>query len=259
MNRSRIATIAILLALFLITPLQAEVIQLRSGQVGGLPGLPGQPDDIVTWGQFVAVGLGPLSAVPFTAANFNAAAAFPATVVSHLTTPWFATLPSDPLARWINYDGYAPDPTFPITGSFGSVLYRVPFTVSTVGITNAQLSIHWAVDDFLGDPAGSGPNPVGAYLRDGGGNVTLLPPVVGGFYNIETQANGINVTSAITTGANELFLYQRDNGAVVSGTIFSATFDINIIPEPAAIALTAIAALGLLSWRQKVVGTHRAP
>jgi uncharacterized protein (TIGR03382 family) len=216
------------------TPAAAEFIQLRSGQSLSVPGTPGQTDDIVTFGTLP--GSGAFSASPFTATDFNNSAANPATVIQPVSV-WLPGLTFDSQARWINHTLFASQPF----GAPGSALYRVPFTVTTTGITSAIMNFAWASDDNLGDQVFGGANPFGAYLRDPSGNVTALTPATGGGYSIETTALGMNVTGAINTGLNELFVYQRDQGFSVSGVIFSATFD--IIPAPGA---SALAAMGLL-------------
>lgn len=217
------------------TPAAAEFIQLRSGQSLSVPGTPGQTDDIVTYGTLP--GSGAFSASPFTATDFNNSAANPATVIQPVSV-WLPGLTFDTQARWINHSIFSQQSPF---GSPGSALYRVPFTVTTTGITNAVMNFAWASDDNLGDQVFGGANPFGAYLRDPSGNVTPLVPATGGGYGIETFALGMNVTSAINTGLNELFVYQRDQGFSVSGVIFSATFD--IVPAPGA---SALAAMGVL-------------
>jgi uncharacterized protein (TIGR03382 family) len=219
-----------------------EVIQLRSGQVSGVPGLAGQNDDIVTWG--VTNFSGPLSASPFTTADFNATTPNPAVVINPVSV-WIPGLTSDPQARWI---GTSTIPGSNGWGATGSTLYRVPFNVTTVGITSATLNVAWSSDDSLGDLAFGGANPVGAYIRNGFGAITPLTPVAGGNFTIESIVSGLNVTGAISTGANELFFYQRDQGFGVSGVIFSAEF--NIIPTPGAAALLGLGGLSMARRRR---------
>jgi hypothetical protein len=128
--------------------LAVETITLRSGQVGGLPGVATQLDDIVTFGATVTTG--PLSASPFTAADFNGSSANTAVVIN----PYFVWTPSltfDPQARWIGTGLYNQPGLPPDLGAPSSALYRVPFTVTTATITSASLSIAWACDDALGD------------------------------------------------------------------------------------------------------------
>ncbi len=223
----------------------AETITLRSGQVGGFPGLPTQLDDTITFGNTVPTG--PLSANPFTAADFNATTANQAVLVNPYGA-WASSLPFDPQARWIGTGLYNADPFYPNLGLVSSTLYRVPFNVSTTGITSAFISIAWACDDTLGDQAYGGANPFGAYLRDPSGNVTALSAVTGGNYGAQTLAINLNITSAIGTGANELFMYQRDQGSGISGLIFGA--EIRVTPAPGSAALLAIGSLTALRRRR---------
>lgn len=225
------------------SPVAAETIILRSGQVGGLPGLPTQPDDVMTYGNWVTTG--PLSASPFTAADFNNTVSNPAVVITPYTS-WIPGLTFDPQARWIGSGIWAFSP--PPYGAPSSTLYRVPFTVTTVGITGATISIAWSSDDTLGDVLYGGANPVGAYLRDPSGNVTALTPVAGGSFGVESLVLNYNILGAIGTGLNELFLYQRDQGVGISGLIFSA--EITIIPAPTAAALLGLGGLATARRRR---------
>jgi len=217
-----------------------EVITLRSGQVSGFPGTPGQLDSHMTWGG--SVGNGPLSGAAFTAADFNNTVANSAVVIAPVSV-WIPGLTFDPQARWVATD-LIPGTTL---GASASTLYRVPFAVTTTGITSATLTIAWSSDDSLGDVAFGGPNPIGAYLRDPSGAVTPLLPVSGGNFTIESLVSGLNILGAVNTGVNELFLYQRDQGFGVSGVIFSA--EISVIPAPGAVALLGLG--GLIGARRR--------
>jgi hypothetical protein len=244
---ARTSALALALALALAAPLaSAEVITLRSGQVGGLPGIATQLDDTVTFGN--TVNSGPLSASPFTAADFNASSANPAIVINPYYS-WVSGLTFDSQARWIGTGLYnTGDPSLPPDmGAPSSALYRAPFTVTTAGITSATISIAWACDDSLGDQVFGGPNPFGAYLRDSSGNVTPLSLVSGGGYGIESQVLNLNITGAVSTGANELFLYQRDQGFGIAGLIFGA--EMRIVPAPGTI--TAAGFIGLIAARRR--------
>lgn len=218
-----------------------ETITLRSGQVGAVPGSPGGIDDTVTCS--TPPGSGAFSASPFTTSDFNGAAANAAIVIQPVSV-WLPALTYDPQARWIG-TRFLQNSQF---GAPGSTIYRVPFNVTTVGITGATLDIAWASDDTLGDQAFGGANPFGAYLRDAFGNVTPLPPVSVGSYATETQVLGLNITGAVSTGVNELFLYNRDQGFAVSGLIFGAT--INVVPAPGAAALLGLGSLCALRRRR---------
>lgn len=217
-----------------------EIITLRSGQVGGFPGLPTQFDSTMTFGG--TVGSGPLSASPFTTADFNASAANPAIVINPYTS-WLPALSFDPQARWVGTGLYNDGINPPNMGASSSALYRVPFTVTTASITGATMSIAWAADDTLGDQTYGGANPIGAYLRDSFGNVTALNPVAGGGFSYESNVINMNITGAISTGANELFLYQRDQGAGISGLIFGA--EMRVLPSPGAAALAGLGVLAI--------------
>lgn len=206
-----------------------QVITLRSGQVGGLPGLAGQPDDITTFLPNNPPGL-PISGSPFTAADFaGAASGGPA----HVINPVFVWTPglSDPLARWINFDGSFTNPDGtpgPGFGSPGSCLYAVPFNITLSSITNATLSLEFAVDDHLGDLSFGGGNPDGLYING------FPTSYSGGNYATPTF-HFQNITSMVNPGLNYLYFYQRDLGISVSGLIFSARID--VVPAPGALAL----------------------
>jgi hypothetical protein len=241
-----IAPVTVLALALTASMASAETITLRSGQVGGLPGIATQLDDTVTFGNTVVSG--PLSASPFTAADFNASSANPAIVINPYYS-WVSTLTFDSQARWIGAGLYNTGDPFlpPDMGAPSSALYRAPFTVTTTGITSATLSIAWACDDSLGDLMFGGANPFGAYLRDASGNVTQLNLVSGGGFSIESQVLNLNITGAVSTGANELFLYQRDQGFGIAGLIFGA--EMRIVPAPC--TLTAAGFIGLIAARRR--------
>lgn len=217
-----------------------EVITLRSGQVGGLPGVAGQADDIVTVHPNSPPG-GAVSASPFTASDFAAAAAGASATVINAHPAWTPGI-SDPLARWINWQAdiqFNSDGTVSGSGygSPGSALYAVPFVVTTPLATSATLQLELAVDDALGDWFVTGPNPDGLYIN---GATTGFQ---GGNYatpTLHTQS------IPVTTGLNYLYFYQRDLGVLVSGLIFSATIT---VPSPTGIGL--LAAGGLFAARRR--------
>ena len=76
-----------------------EVITVRSGQFLGLPGSPGDPDDIVDY--YTENAVAPIATVFDT--EFAAADAGPSALVVTPHPLWLASLPADPLARWINW------------------------------------------------------------------------------------------------------------------------------------------------------------
>jgi hypothetical protein len=210
-----------------------EIITVRSGQVGGLPGLNGQVDDTVDYYFENSAGV-PLATVFDT--EFAAADSGPSAIVIDPYFVWLPILPADPLARWINPEIY------PFGGGGGnpySALYSVPFNVTTPGTSNARLRVHVAVDDFLGDqsPTWPGPNSDGLFL-----NGVVLPGSTNAGSSFQSSYL-YNVT--VNNGLNHLYLYQRDAGFGLSGMIFSATVT---IPEPGTALLTmcpiAIALLG---------------
>lgn len=221
-----------------------EVVTVRSGQVGGLPGLAGQADDIVTVLNNNPPG-GAISPSPFTAADFNGAiTGAPAHVINPYTPFWCAGI-SDAAARWINFDGSFQNPDGspgPGYGSPGSALYAIPFNVTTVGITSANITIEYAVDDGLGDLAWGGGNPIGMFVNGASSGYNGA----GGNY-AAPFTHSQSITGLVNTGSNYLFLYQRDAGVLVSGIIFSAT--ITIIPAPGAAALIGMA--GMVAVRRR--------
>lgn len=242
----RLSTLAgIAGAMISTTPAQAiEIINLRSGQVGGSPGFAGQLDDIVTFLPNNPPGAA-ISATPFTAADYSGAVTGPAAKVINPYLPFWTPTISDPLARWINFDGSyfnadgTPGPGY---GNPGSCLYAVPFTITTVGITSATISLEYAVDDWLGDQPSGGGNPAGLYV-----NGISTGYIGGGFAAPSTTFQ--TITTMVSTGQNYLYLYQRDAGVTVSGLIFSA--HIVVTPTPGAASL---AGLGLLT-----LGRRRRP
>jgi uncharacterized protein (TIGR03382 family) len=215
-------------ALILSAGASGEVITVRSGQVGGLPGLAGQSDDIVRYLPNNPPGA-MISANPFTAADFLGAVTGPSALVIDPVGPWTPGI-SDPSARWINF-GMLPGSTY---GAPGSSLYAVPFVVTTAGITNATISLEYAVDDYLGDALYGGPNPDGLYING------VPTGYSGGSYATPTFYGG-NITAMVNTGINYLYFYQRDQGVSVSGLIFSAT--IEVIPAPGTAGLLGLGAI----------------
>ncbi|MBL8764962.1 MAG: hypothetical protein JNM07_11895 [Phycisphaerae bacterium] len=221
-SSTSLSTLALagLAAACLTGALNAETIVVRSGQVGGNPGLVGQADDIVTYLPNNPPG-GAISPNPFTAADFAGAVSGAAATVIQPYPVWASGL-SDTQARWINWSmdaaGY---------GSPGSALYAVPFYVNTTGITQATISLEIAVDDGFGDWLYGGGNPDGLYVN---GNSTGCQV---GNYSTPSFFFG-NITTSVTTGQNYLYFYQRDAGVLVSGLIFSATIDVQGIPTPPA-------------------------
>lgn len=198
-----------------------EVIQLRTGQAGGSPGVCGQIDDSFRYNPTgVPTCPAPFRGGSFTAADFAGATTGPkAAIIPPLSGTWMPTLPSDPQARWINWQQSG------CAGLSNSVLYACPFTVTTSSNPCpliATIDLCWAIDDWLGDP--SGPNPVGVYVN----GTALDPGFSGGSYASQTCRTQVNVP--VNTGTNWLYIYQRDLGCTVSGVILSAR--ITVWPKP---------------------------
>ncbi|QYK48190.1 MAG: hypothetical protein KF838_15535 [Phycisphaeraceae bacterium] len=221
------------------TALGLEIITVRSGQSGGVPGIAGAADDTVRfnpWGNPSGVGV---SAAAFTATDFAATASGAAARVVNPQGAWMggAVAPlSDPLARWINYaesGGYGPS---------GSVLYAVPFWINTTSITSATLTMEGGVDDVLGDWYSGGPNPDGLYV-----NGFLTGYQYQGFNFAYATTHTQSITTMVSPGLNYLYFYQRDIGYGAGGIIFSAT--IEVVPSPGTTGLLALA--GLAAGRRR--------
>lgn len=191
----------------------SEVIVLRSGNA-----TPGNPDPAIR--MLVGAGGAPLSLVPFTSAEFDAACAGPNAIVTTGFSSWLPQLACDPDAQWIGIDAF---------NTPASALYCYEFEVETCCIEYAALSFCWATDDALGDPAAwGGGNPDGVYLN----GVAVSPSIFGGSYAAETIAPTTDVTGLLQCGTNRLQIYNRDAGFVVSGVLFSATLDIRECTVP---------------------------
>lgn len=219
----------------------AEVIVLRSGQVGGLPGFAGQPDDTVRYLNNNPPGAA-ISPTPFTPADFNGAlTGAPATVIN--AHPAWTPGISDPAARWINFHADLtpqPDGTMGGTGygSPGSCLYAVPFYVNTVTATGGFLNMEFAVDDNGGDLIFGGGNPAFLYING------VSTGYSGGNYGASTFHSQF---IPFSQGWNTIYLYQRDAGVLVSGLIFSITID--VVPTPGAAAMIGLG--GLMALRRR--------
>lgn len=206
-------------------PSPTASLTIRSGEVAGSPGAPGQADSNVRCtttsipGACEPVTLFPTSGVvPLMTTACNG----PFAVVVAPHSSWGNALDCDPDARWINHAAGPALLGFPAK----SVLYCHPFIVSDAfSFDTACLTFCWMVDDSLGDPA-NGPVPIGVFLRNGAGQVTPVPALSGG--NNSTDSGPITVTlppGALTAGGNQLLIYQRELGCSVSGVIYSARFD----------------------------------
>jgi len=205
-------------------PAMGAIITVRSGN-----GSIGQPDGEIT---FVAGGsLFPLSNSAFTSADFADARNGPNALVVGQRNPAWAQLNADPQAEWIGADPAA----LP-----ASALYAMDFQVGVQNITNATVDFHWNVDDKLGDVDGNGdptgPNPIGVYIN----GTPLDMSFSGGGLSSQSSASA-DVTSLLNTGQNQLYVYNRDTAAIISGVIFSATFNVIPAPPTGALALSGIA------------------
>ena len=226
------------------TAAHAEVINLRSGQVSGLPGAIGQNDDIVTYLNNNPPG-GAISASPFTPAEFAGAVSGAPAKVIQAHPAWTPGI-SDTAARWINFgvdqqvnsDGSVSGTGY---GLPGSSLYAIPFFVTTPGATGGFMNIEYAVDDVGGDWYAPylGGNPNTLYIN----GVAL--PHQGGNYAASTF---YSTSLSFSSGLNYLYLYQRDAGILVSGAIFSITIDV-VVPAPGAAAMLGLG--GLVAFRRR--------
>lgn len=210
------------LALFAQTSfVRADVITIRTGQVGGVPGTCGGLDDTFhTYTPQTVCGL-PILSTPFSSSDFSQACAGPQAVVVSAYPLWAGNLPCDLNAQWID-SSLEPGSCF---GTSISVLYCAPFT-SRCTIADS-VKVCWEVDDFLGDaPSFPGPNPDGVYVN----GVSLGAGFDGGNRLTPTTAVAYNVP--LVAGTNQLEIYQRDAGCAVAGVILSATIYTNCHPTP---------------------------
>jgi hypothetical protein len=226
---------------------RAEVVVLQSGfdEQNSIPWSYGQPDVGLTYITTGTAGFG--FANTFTAADFAAAQAGPnAFTKAPLTQGSFQVyVPSlfapYPLAQWVNI---VSDPLVA-----RSMLYAMPFQLTTTNIISGSLSLKWAVDDFLGDPVASDPNPIGVYL-----NGQPVPTAIsGGDKMLLSTALDSNIGPLLQTGQNWIYFYQRDAGATsgpgASGLMFGAT--ITVVPEPATLVLLIFTAAGWCFRRRR--------
>jgi hypothetical protein len=192
-----------------------ETITFKSGQVGGVPGLPGQPDDSVNFNPNIETTGAPISVPTFSPAWFAGAQSGAAASVIAPISQW-APLTCDPDARWINFA--------PSAFTWGSTLYAMPINVASTNIASASISLCWVADDTLGDPISFGSNTSGVYL-----NGQPLPISGGGIFN-QTSVSNVNVSGILTPGTNWLYFYQRDTFTGASGLIFSGQIDVRCNP-----------------------------
>lgn len=205
-------------------------ISFRSGYIGNAPGVVGQSEDNIN----VLAG-SMLTPIAMTAGNFAAAAGGPAAVCVQPLV-WNPTLAADPLARWIN----------PVSNPYGqpmSALYAVDLgpLVNWNTATSASLTIHWMVDDSLGDPSAFN----GVFLNAPGNSLGLG----GGNYATQTSATSINVPVSWLQANNTLYLYQAGVGAGLSGIIFSG--ELCVVPAPGTVGLAGLGGLAICRRRRR--------
>lgn len=204
-------------------------ITFRSGYIGNAPGVVGQSEDNIN----VLAGAA-FTPIAMNAGNFAAAAGGPAAVCVQPIV-WNPTLPADPLARWIN----------PVSNPYGqpmSALYAVD--LGALGnwntATSATLTIHWMVDDQLGDLNAFN----GVYLNNPANNLNIG----GGNFATQTSAINVNVPVSWLQANNTLYLYQADIGSGLSGIIFSG--ELHVVPAPGAAAVLGLGSLVALRRRR---------
>lgn len=211
------------LALALLIPVtfaHANVVTIRTGQVGGFPGsCPGTDGNFRYWAPQAQCAL-PILSTPFQTSDFNTACTGPyAAIATAYPGAWTPNLNCDPDARWI---ASSVDPS--CFGASVSVLYCAEFSVDSLCTVADSIRVCWVVDDGLGDPVGNGPNQDGVYIN----GVSLGSAFSGGNYAVETSAVAYNVP--LLPGLNKLQVYQRDLGCAVAGIMLSCTVYTNCGP-----------------------------
>ena len=208
--RTSVLAVSLLLALSSagVTNSLAATLTIRSGSVP-----PTATDPVITYLVEPSGNCTVPFAAPFGPADFAAADAGPPAWSVPAYSAWVPSLWCDPAANWISTSASWPS---------RSTLYSVPFNIPLPDpccIQSATLEFCWAADDILGDPASfGGPNPLGVYL-----NGTGLP-IAGGNYGAATMVI-VDITTLLHCGQNRLYVYNRDLGCAVAGTMFSATIN----------------------------------
>jgi hypothetical protein len=201
---------------------RGDVITIRTGQAGAVPGVcPGVDDSFHVYAPQTQCAQ-PILSVPFGPADFAAACSGPqAQIAEPYFTAWSPSLPCDPDARWI-----ASGVDASCFGSSVSVLYCAGFDSHCTVADSVRVC--WQVDDFLGDqPAYPGPNPDGIYIN----GVSLGTAFTAGNPVTPTSAVAYNVP--LNSGPNYLQVYQRDAGCAVAGLMLSCTVYTSCGPVPA--------------------------
>ncbi len=211
---NRISATLLLCSALPIASASAQTIVFRSGN-----GQHGQPDSKVTL--LAGSSSSELRPQAFVAQDFSDALNGPnATVVS--SYPGWISGISDASASWVAVNS---------SRTPKSALYAIKFNVGNTCWQSASLQFSFAVDDQLGDPSG-GANQLGLYL-----NQTALAGTSGGGIGSETTWS-FDVSGILQPGENTIHVYDRDNGAIVSGVIFSGR--VQITPMPPAFLTNAL-------------------
>ena len=203
--------LVVLALLVQTTFVRADVITIRTGQVGSVPGVcPGLDDSFHYYAPQTQCGQ-PILPTAFGPSDFATACSGPQAAIATASGAWAPDLPCDLSARWI---GSAVDAS--CYGNSVSVLYCAGFD-SRCTVADS-IRVCWQVDDMLGDsPAFPGPNPDGIYVN----GVPLGPAFTGGNRLTPTTAVAYNIP--LNAGLNNLEVYQRDAGCAVSGIILTCT------------------------------------
>lgn len=210
-----------LLIMCLCAPIaHAETIRIRSGNNGSGPLPPGAAwTSAHCWHSDKSQSpLKPPHALQwpfFNVGDFAMACAGTSPVVVSPTDWPVKALASDPLARWVNWNGY---PLGPFVLGFPprSTMYCVPFTVTSSQIASAKLEFRWACDDRLGDVL-SGANHSGVYINE----LPVVPIISVGSFKYQ-RSETRDITGLVHPGLNHLYVYQRDMYDVSSGLLLSA-------------------------------------
>jgi hypothetical protein len=193
------------------------VLTLRSGN-----GTIGGTDSVIRY----LGGAGAQAMQLFTGPSFASAASGPQAYVVW-NPAWAPNLPQDLQAQWVS--STQGPPLTGLSGAPRSALFAHPFTLSScrTDIQRASMTFYYCADDGLGDPQpGGGPNPMGLYLNGipvpfTAGDITTWPGT-----NVKTITLG-NVAPYLQSGANVLYVYDRDRNNAISGVMYSARLTVS--------------------------------
>jgi hypothetical protein len=216
---------ALVLALVGTRLSQAETVVLRSGN-----GSVGGNDTLIS---MLAGPADAAFATAFTSSDFAAAGSGPAAFIIANHGAWIATLPGDPLARWISTSANG-------VNEGGTALYAIDFTLANAA-SSATLDLRLAVDNALG----GGPNQ-GVFLNGTAVSGNSMPA---GFSSESTLQRN-DIAPMLVAGTNTLYINATDQGGP-GGLIFSATIETVPIPEPAGLLLLAIGLAGASAVSRK--------